>query len=132
MNPKETYDGAVPSGNSMMAYNLVRLYQLTENEKYNELARKQIRYMSAKALPAGHSMFLLAKMVYDNPPEHIVIAFKGIADLEKVKQQIPLFANVNIVSDSREYPLINGSTTFYVCRDHTCLEPQSCLNKDLF
>lgn len=134
MNPKETYDGAVPSGNSMMAYNLVRLYQLTENEKYNELARKQIRYMSAKALdyPTGHSMFLLAKMIYDNPPVHIVIALKGIADLEKVKQQIPLLANVNIVSDSREYPLVNGSTTFYVCRDHTCLEPRSCLNKDLF
>ena len=26
LRPKETYDGAVPSGNSTMAYNLVRLY----------------------------------------------------------------------------------------------------------
>ena len=32
MNPKEFYDGAVPSGNSVMAYNFIRLYQLMENE----------------------------------------------------------------------------------------------------
>lgn len=30
LRPKETYDGAIPSGNSMMAYNLVRLSELFE------------------------------------------------------------------------------------------------------
>ncbi len=125
MNPKESYDGAIPSGNSVMAYNLVRLYQLTGKEEYGELAEKQLRYMSAQAqdYPAGHSMFLLAKLIYDNPPDHIVIALKNRADLEKIKERLPLLANVIAVSQCREYPLINDSTTFYICKNHTCLAP---------
>lgn len=125
MNPKESYDGAIPSGNSVMAYNFVRLYQLTGKEEYGELAEKQLRYMSAQArdYPAGHSMFLLAKLIYDNPLEHIVIALKNRADLEKIKERLPLLANVIVVSQCREYPLINDSTTFYICKNHTCLAP---------
>lgn len=41
MNPKEIYDGAIPSGNSVMAYNLVRLYQLTENAEYSALGEAE-------------------------------------------------------------------------------------------
>lgn len=125
MNPKESYDGAVPSGNSVMAYNLVRLYQLTGKEGYRELAEKEFRYMSARAwdYPAGHSMFLFAKLVYDNPPEHVVIVLKDSTDLEKIKEQLPLLANVTVVRESREYPLVNESTTFYICRNHVCYAP---------
>lgn len=108
-----------------MTYNLVRLYQLTGKEEYRELAEKQIRYMSALArdYPAGHSMFLLAKMIYENPPEHIVIALKSSSDLEKIKGQLPFFANVIVVSESREYPIVNDRTTFYICKNHTCFAP---------
>jgi len=129
MNPKETYDGAVPSGNSVMAYNFVRLYQLTEREDYKRLAEAQIQYMSAQArdYPAGYSMFLFAKLVYDNPPEHIVIALKNSRELEAVKGRLPLLANVTVVSESRDYPLINDRTTFYVCRDRTCFPPSNTL-----
>ena len=129
MNPKETYDGAVPSGNSVMAYNFVRLYQVTEKEQYRELADRQIHYMSARAQDylTGHSMFLFAKLVYENPPEHIVIALKDTSDLEQIRTQIPLFANVIAVSESREYPLVNGRTTFYICKGHVCLAPTNTL-----
>lgn len=60
--PKETYDGAVPSSNSMMAYNLVRLHELTGKEKIGELARKQMKFMAGEAeyYSAGYSMFLVA------------------------------------------------------------------------
>lgn len=125
MNPKESYDGAVPSGNSVMAYDLVRLYQLTGREDYRELAKKQIRYMEGRAqdyLP-GHGMFLFAKLLYEEPPEHITIVLKEISDLEKIKKRLPLLANVIVVPKSGEYPLVNDSTTFYVCRDHTCYAP---------
>ncbi len=129
MNPKESYDGAVPSGNSVMAYNFVRLYQLTEKEDYGRLAEEQLRYMSARAqeYPAGHSMFLLAKLLYDNPPEHVVIAVKSPSDLERVKERLPLLANVIVVSDSAEYPLVNDRTTFYVCKNHVCHAPVNTL-----
>ena len=127
MNPKETHDGAVPSGNSVMAYNLTRLYQLTENENYRALAEKQIHFMSVHAQDylMGYSMFLFAKLVYDNPPESIKVVLKNTSDLEKIKERLLLFANVIVVPQSREYALINDSTTFYVCRNHTCLAPSN-------
>ncbi|MCI9359582.1 MAG: thioredoxin domain-containing protein [Hungatella sp.] len=130
MNPKERYDRAVPSGNSMMAYNFVRLYQLTEKEEYQELAKKQIRYMSAgtREYPMGHSMFLFAKLMYEEPPEHIVIALKNATDLEHIKGRLPLLANVVTVFDDKNYPLLNNRTTFYVCRNHTCLAPSNVLS----
>ena len=64
--PKETYDGAIPSSNSVMAYNLVRLHELTGKEKIGELAEKQMRFMAgeAKYYPAGYSMFLVALLRY--------------------------------------------------------------------
>lgn len=129
VNPKESYDGAVPSGNSVMAYNLVRLYQLTGRAGYGQLAKKQIQYMSARAreYPMGYSMFLTAKLLYDNPPPHIVVAVKDARDLEGIKGQLPLLANVIAVSENREYPLLNNRTTFYVCRDHTCFAPSNTL-----
>ncbi|MDE7282616.1 MAG: thioredoxin domain-containing protein [Lachnospiraceae bacterium] len=130
MNPKEIYDGAVPSGNGVMTYNFVRLYQLTEKEEYRQLAQKQISYMTGRAKESltGHGMFLFAKLLYDNPPANIIIALKDRSELEKIKEQLPFLANVTVVSESGEYPLVNDRTTFYVCRGHVCLEPANTLS----
>ncbi len=130
MNPKETYDGAIPSGNSVMAYNFVRLYQLTDNEKYRELAKKQMSFLSFQAsdYPAGHCMFLLTKMLHENPPEHITVALKNDSDLEEVRRNIPFLANISVVKESKEYPLLNDETTYYVCKDHICLPPKNILH----
>lgn len=125
INPKETYDGAIPSGNSVMTYNFVRLYQITEKEDYNALAQNQIAFMSAQVQDylTGHGMFLLAKLMYENPPAHIVAALESISDIDKIRDQLPLLANVTTVLKDREYPLINERTTFYVCQNHTCFAP---------
>ena len=127
MNPKETYDGAIPSGNSVMAYNFIRLYQLTEKEKYRKLADKQMDFMSGQAdkYPAGHSMFLLAKLIDDNPPEHVTVVVKEGYDFEKelsgLKSRLPFLGNVIVVEESEKYPLVENRTTYYVCREHVCL-----------
>ena len=49
MKPKDTYDGAIPSGNSVMAYNLVKLMQMTENEKLTKLVKDQLEFMAGAA-----------------------------------------------------------------------------------
>ena len=129
MNPKEIYDGAVPSGNGVMTYNFVRLYQLTEKEEYRELAQRQIHYMAGRAQEylTGHSMFLFAKLLYDEPPVHIVVVLKDRLELENIRAQLPFLANVIVVPESGEYPLVNDRTTFYVCKAHVCLEPVNTL-----
>lgn len=122
-NPKELYDGAVPSGNSLMAYDFVRLYQLTQNDLYKELTDKQIDFMSANAqdFPAGNCMFLLAKLLNYAPPPKITAAVKGNADISQI--QLPFLANVFAVQADENYSLLNDCTTYYVCKGNTCLPP---------
>ena len=129
MNPKEVYDGAIPSGNSVMAYDFVRLYQLTENEKYHELAENQLAFLSTQAndYPAGHCMFLISKILHENPPEHITIVLNNNLDFEKIKFEIPFLANILVTKENKKYPLLNGEMTYYICRNHVCLPPTNIL-----
>jgi len=127
MNPKEVYDGAIPSGNSVMMYNLVRLSQLTENPEYDTLIKRQLEFMDRQAAeyPAGNSMYLLAKMLYENPPEHITVLLKNKEERELLWGKMPFLANVTVVSENMKYPLINEKTTYYVCKNHACLLPKN-------
>ena len=128
-NPKELYDGAVPSGNSIMAYDLIRLHQLTEKEEYRECAEKQLDFMSAQSqdYPSGHCMFLLAKLLNEAPPPRVIISAKGSPDISN----LPFLANVTVVQADNKYPLLNERTTFYVCRGNNCLPPSNMLSEEL-
>lgn len=125
LNPKETYDGALPSGNAVTAYDLVRLWQITGRERYRELAEQQMQFLATRAqdYPAGHSMFLLAKLLYENPPAHITAAVKERGDLQRLK--LPFLANLRIVSEHPDYPLLHDRTTLYICQNHVCEPPQN-------
>lgn len=125
MNPKETYDGAVPSGNSMMAYNLVRLYQLTQREQYQKLAEQQLKFLAstAQAYPMGQSMFLLAELLVEDPPKHITFAWTDPTDIQRAREQLPFWSNITTAQNSSEYPLMNGKATVYICDEHGCHAP---------
>ena len=130
MRPKETYDGAVPSGNSIMAYNLVRLSLLLEEKEYRRPAKAQLDYMSAEAAhyPAGYAMFLNVLSDYFELPEKITVVLKDRQDIEKLSLQIPLGTVVKILEGpTEEFPLKNDRTTFYVCRGRSCLPPVNTL-----
>lgn len=124
--PKETYDGAIPSGNSVMAYCLVRLWQLTGNDDFRSSAEKQLSYLSgeAKNYPAGCSMFLMALLSYFQPPQEITVVLAEGDDEAEIMRGLPLDADVTILhGETEEYKLQDGRTTYFVCRDHTCLPP---------
>lgn len=71
--PKEVYDNALPSGNSMMAYCLVRLAEITGKTEYEEEAKRQLAFMSGATgrYPAGSCMFLAAQLLYMHPPKRV-------------------------------------------------------------
>ena len=124
--PKETYDGALPAGNSVMAYCLVHLAQLTGANKDRQRAEKQLGFLSGEAAryPAGHSLFLTALLRFLNPPEKITVVLAGEDDADRIWRALPLYADVKILSEeTREYALLNGKTTYYICKDYTCLPP---------
>jgi uncharacterized protein YyaL (SSP411 family) len=72
--PKEVYDGAIPSGNSVAGYVLQRLANLTADIKYIELADKQLRFLAGQVsdYPSGHSFSLIAFMSALYPSKQIV------------------------------------------------------------
>ena len=57
---KETYDGAVPSGNSVAFYNLLRLARLTGDSRFEEYANKLLRALSEEVTVQllGHTFML--------------------------------------------------------------------------
>jgi Highly conserved protein containing a thioredoxin domain len=139
--PKEVYDGAIPSGNSVAGYVLQRLANLTANAHYIEYAAKQLRFLAGqvKDYPAGHSFALIAfcqalyptkeivcvlsenedyKELSDYLAEHFepntVVLLKSEKNFEKV---------VEIADYVEDYRIINNKTTYYVCENHNCFAP---------
>lgn len=131
LRPKETYDGAIPSGNSLMAYDLVRLSLLTDEEKYQTEAERQLDFLtqSASQSPANHAMFLRALLEHTKPPMKIIVVPDEQTDKSSLPISFPPDAAV-ILSDAptKEYSLKNGRTTYYVCKAHSCLPPTNDLN----
>lgn len=128
LRPKETYDGAVPSGNSLMAWNLVRLSHLVSDLACEQAAERQLDFLSAdaKRYPPGYAMFLLALLNHSDPPPKATVVLAEQADAADVLHAIPPDAAVRLLhSPTAEFPLKNGKTTFYVCRGHSCLPPSN-------
>lgn len=132
LRPKETYDGAVPSGNSIMAYNLVHLSFLTDEEKYTTAAERQLDFLSSYTAqyPTGYAMFLTALLEYDQPPEKITAVMDEQTEKNSLVSALPVDADVVLLPEpTDEYPLRDGKTTYYVCRGHRCLPPVNDLHE---
>jgi len=124
--PKETYDGAIPSGNAVMAYNLVRLFQITQDDSFGIWAEKQLAFMSTQAAqyPAGHSFYLLALAQHVDSPEHVTVVLKDGRTRETLKDKFRLNTVITVLErPTDDYRLLDGKTTFYVCKNRTCLPP---------
>ena len=131
LRPKETYDDATPSGNSLMAWALVRLAQLTRCERYEREAVGQLEFLAAEAerFPPGYAVFLLALLDRDDPPPKVTAVLKTPEDKEALPLAVPLETIVVLLPEpTQEFPLKNGASTFYVCRNHSCLPPINDLN----
>lgn len=135
MKLKATYDGAVPSGNSIMCYNLLKLNALCEEGlvKHNVL-NQQFSFMASNAekYPGGHSFYLLAVLRYLHPLKKVICVLADNKDKEMVKALDNWDADIRILEKpTKEYKLLNDKTTFYVCKDYTCLPPTNEL-KEVF
>ncbi len=134
VRPKESYDGAIPSANSVMVYNLFRLYRLTGNILYKNLAEKSLDCFSEKinSIPSGYSMMVLAHMWQTTPGRDIVIT--GERTEEITDRLIRKFApfdtvivkkNSQIDSISSHFKNIQPSKELkvYLCENFSCSSP---------
>ncbi|WP_334307207.1 thioredoxin domain-containing protein [Anaerotignum sp.] len=132
MRPKESYDGAMPSGNSMMAYNLVRLSQLTTDVTYEAVEKKQLDFLygESKQYPAGNAMYLIALSDYYEPVQTITVVSQNREDLKELPFIVPLDCIIKVLDKpTGEYPMIHDKTTYYVCHNHSCLPPVNNLRE---
>ncbi|HEU5460871.1 MAG TPA: thioredoxin domain-containing protein [Nitrososphaeraceae archaeon] len=105
---KNFYDLAIPSGNSMAVYALLRIYYMTQNQDYLTKAESIIKscYKQALGNPFGFGQLLISIYLYFKKPiEIIIIQNKKNDDNKKemkkwiMKQYIP-----NSITFSLEYP----------------------------
>ncbi|WP_051273653.1 thioredoxin domain-containing protein [Desulfotruncus alcoholivorax] len=72
--PKEIYDGAIPSGNSVMTWNLLNLFAATNNDAYLKAVEKQIKAFigTVAGHPGGYSFFLTALLFAAGTCAHLI------------------------------------------------------------
>lgn len=122
---KETYDGALPSGNSILTYAMSRLNVLAPGTIPDDVLQKQLVFMKkeASALPTGFAMLMIALSDLDEPPMKLV-AVGAEAEKTKIPLAVPLGANIILLeNETEEYKRKEGKPTYYVCRGHSCLPP---------
>lgn len=138
--PKETYDGALPSGNSAAAMLLQRLAALTGEEKWQEAADRQLRFMAGEAeeYPAGYSFTLLAMLEVLYPHRELVCTVKtGIPQKLRKYLKENLTYNLQVLVKTEEteetlsvyapytkaYPLPEHGAVYYFCENGACTMP---------
>lgn len=130
MNPKETYDGAMPSGNSVMTYNLFMLSRILKSKELEKYSRKQNEFMARKSkeYPAGNGFFMYTLTLSDN--KEIVCVLKDSSELNDIREKLDKNAIVTFLENATdEYPYKDDKTTFYVCYDNCCHAPVNDLHE---
>jgi uncharacterized protein YyaL (SSP411 family) len=142
---KDIYDGAIPSGNSVAALNLLRLGRITAKADFEEKAVKIGRAFSkaVKQMPSAYTQLLLAVDFGLGPSYEVVIVGKWGADDTKamirtlrdhfVPNKIVLLrpsgeespAITRLAGYTKYQSSIDGKATAYVCLNYTCKLPST-------
>jgi len=84
LNPKEIYDGATPSVNSVVAMNLIRLARLTEDIKLNKVAKRIFESVGKEVnkTPADY-LYMLCASLYEKSTKEVIVVEKDSDILSK-------------------------------------------------
>jgi len=139
---KEIDDGAIPSGNSIMMDNLIRLGHITGNQQYLQIAEKMTTAFASEIThyPTGHTQMLMAFDIMAGSAREVVIVTNNTLDekrglmqktgrrflprtvfLFKTPENSENLAKLCPFTESRKP--ISDKTTFFLCKDFACLAP---------
>ena len=136
---KPSFDGSIPSGNSVAARVLLRLYHYTEDATYLEHAEQLLRLYAgaAQQQPFGFANLLCAVDFYvQHPREIVLVGAPQDADagalLQHIREEYVPNRTLLVVDPTRTGELPSplrgrrqqdGKPTVYVCRNMTCSAP---------
>ena len=141
--PKEVYDGAMPSGNSVAAMNLLRLARLTGDQDIENKAYEQLRAFAGvvSGYPAAYTHFMMAAMFALYPVKEIV--FSGRRENSDTKEMLKILNSTfmpqtvsllysrdeegdrlaGMVPYIKYLTPVDDRTTVYVCENFACKAP---------
>jgi uncharacterized protein YyaL (SSP411 family) len=148
---KDIYDGAIPSGNSVAALNLLRLGRITANTNFEEKAVKIGRAFSTPVnqSPSAYTQLMVAVDFAVGPSYEVVIAGNSGAEDTKamvrtlrthfVPNKIVLLRPsekespdiIRLAEYTKYQPSIDGKATAYVCLNYHCKLPTTDRGKML-
>ncbi len=149
VRPKEIYDGAIPSGNSVAARNLLRLGRITGQTSYEEKADRTLRaFPEVQRGPSAHSMLMSAIDFAAGPSFEIVVA--GDPQAQDTQDMLRAFQSrylphkvllhrgldpeppiTRISPFTKAQVARGGKATAYVCRHYSCKAPTTDVEEAL-
>ena len=149
VRPKEVYDGAIPSGNSVSSSNFLRLGKILNDDTYCKIGVETIKAFSSRINQSGRGYTMMLQAIdYDFGPSYeVVISGKyndpktqailkevyGSKNLNKViilidpdhKEEI-----IQTIPFSKFYFENQEKTPIaYICKNYTCDLPTNDLNE---
>ena len=140
--PKETYDGAMPSGNSVAAMVLQTLASLTGERSWQAAADRQLSFLAGEIgeYPSASSFGALAMMDAMYPHRELVCATSDglpgeftayfreqpaddLQVLLKTRENAETLAEC--APFTKDYPIPEQGTMYYLCENGACKAPVS-------
>lgn len=131
---KDIYDGAEPSGNSIMLENLIRLNSFAENKLYREKAMKSLEFFFEEidTSPFSYPQMIFSLQLYLSSFYEIIIS----GNTESTKEFLNIISNeyipgrILIKSDKKSSEIFDRLKTYnsnenkvYICYDFKCDTP---------
>lgn len=144
IRPKSNYDLSMPSGNSVAAYSLLRLYHLTQEKKFLEISLDVIESQAAMAAenPFGFGYLLNTIYMYLQKPVEITVLNPKNTEIAKYLTEMFLPESIlvtvrdeNQIKNLAKIPFFAGKefnydkTIVFVCKDFTCSLPLESISE---
>jgi uncharacterized protein YyaL (SSP411 family) len=148
VRPKELYDGAIPSGNSVQMLNLLKLARLTGRADLEELAAETGKAFDGmiNRSPSNFSQALIAlQFAQGETVEIVVVGERGDSETDALLDYINRMykpgkvillktsANAEALSKLAPYTAeqhqMDGKPTVYICRNFSCEKPINSLEE---
>lgn len=135
----EIYDQVIPSSNSEMAINLIRLGHYYTNAEYLEMAEQMVSNIQPRMAknPYFYSNWLRAEQFLATEPFEVAITGKNALNIRQEMDQyyLPFVffygAKKSSSLESLAGKFVKGKTTIYVCQYKSCKAPTQSVEKAL-
>ncbi len=139
--PKEVYDGAIPSGNSVASHVLQKLAKLTADADLERLSKQQLRFVAGQisAYPAGYSFSVVAILSALRPSRELIGILEQEEEFTEIKQWLSThylpelsvllldkseqFDAAKTIPFLTEFKANTDTSAYYLCEGHSCSAP---------